>query len=94
MPNRRLPRERDRSGEAFIEQARENHHRGVARFAIRHAQAADETAVDSHALQRRGKNFAAAVHHQQFMSGLGEVGNLPRQRPSPPLHRPAAPPQS
>src|ERR1700677_1517537 len=74
----RLPRERDGSGETFIQQAGKDHHRGIARFAVGDAQPVDEMAGNSHALQRAGEDFSAAVNYEHFISGAREFADLPR----------------
>ena len=76
----RLSGERNRAGQFFIEQAGENHHGCVARFAIGDAQAIDETAGDAHARERGGEDFSAAVDHEQFVARAREFSDLPRDR--------------
>src|ERR1700722_1928449 len=74
----RLPRKRDGSGKTLIQQAGKNHYGGIASFAIGDAQPVDEMAGNSHALQRAGEDFSAAVNYEHFISGAREFADLPR----------------
>jgi len=63
-----------------FEQARENHHGGVASLAIGDAQAINEPAVEAHARQRGGENLSASVNYEQFVARAREFRDLPRDR--------------
>src|SRR5205823_14985656 len=69
----------NRSRKFFVQQAGEYHDRCIARFAIRHAQAANEFAFDSHALESGGEKFPAAVHHENFVAFSSQCCNLTSQ---------------
>ena len=75
-----LSGQRNCARQFFIEQAGENHHGRVARFAIGDAQAVDETAGDAHARERGGEDLAAAVNHEQLVARAREFRDLPRDR--------------
>ena len=75
----RLPFRGNRSGEALVQQARENHHSDVAGFAIRDAQTGDKFAFHAQALEGGSEQAAAAVDHQDFMALFGQRRDLPSQ---------------
>ncbi len=70
----------DGGGEAFVEQAGEDHDGDVASFSVGNAEAGDKFALDTHALERGGEEPSAAVHNEDLVTFVCERGDLARER--------------
>ncbi len=75
-----LSRRGDRRGQPSIQQSGKDHDRHIARFTVGDAQAGDELAFDSHALESGGKKPAATVDDEYFVAPPRERRDLLRER--------------
>ena len=69
----------DRADKTLVQQPGENHDGGVPRFAVGDAKTGDKFAFDAHALEGFGESTAATVDNENFVSFVGEGGDLLRE---------------
>src|SRR5262249_13543944 len=76
----RLARGGNGSGKLLVEQAGEDHDRGVSRLLVGDAQAGDKFTLNTHALERCGEETTSTVNDQDFVPLAGQCSDLAGQR--------------